>query len=201
MASTSHSPGPSCHLYLTSDPALIILYKLVRDKTTQTLRGHDKISPADEFEFVLHTARIYDRMGCDLLALELVKNWEFLEKSLPHDSLGEGFRVKDMTSVRKVDMMDGWKRHRRRSSITISDEAVIMLRHVGGGKHANDRWMPGGQESTPPHVLENSVPSRPSSGGESGDAAAASSMIKEKPFKPPPPTVFQEPDMSWAFDF
>ena len=197
MASTSHSPGPSSHLYLSSDPALIILYKLVRDKTTQTLRGHDKISPADESQFVLHMARIYDRMGCDILALELVKNWEFLEKSLPHDALGEGYRSKaTMASVRKVDMVDGRKRHRRRSSATISDEAVAMLR----GKHAG-RWVPEGRESTPPHVLEKFVSSRPASESEGGNATVASNIITEKSFKPPPSIMFQEPDMSWAFDF
>lgn len=140
-------------------------------------------------------------MGCDLLALELVKNWEFLEKSLPYDTLGEGFRANTMTSVRKVDMMNGKKRHRRRSSATISDDAVAMLRGVGDGKHANGRWGPEGQGIIPPHVLENTVSSQPGGGGESVGVTAASNMIKEKTFKPPPSIVFQEPDMSWAFDF
>ena len=29
------------------------------------------VSPRAEWEFVLHTANLYERMGCDLLALDL----------------------------------------------------------------------------------------------------------------------------------
>jgi RAVE protein 1 C terminal len=29
------------------------------------------VSPRTEWEFVLHTARLYERMGCDVLALNL----------------------------------------------------------------------------------------------------------------------------------
>ncbi|OTB04577.1 hypothetical protein M426DRAFT_320691 [Hypoxylon sp. CI-4A] len=64
--------------FLTSDPALIVLYSQLRQKTLQTLRGASKVTPGTEWEFVLHNARLYDRMGCDLLGLDLVRNWEFL---------------------------------------------------------------------------------------------------------------------------
>lgn len=57
--------------YLASDPALVVLYKQLRDKTLQTLKGASKISPRAEWEFVTQNARLYDRMGCDLLALDL----------------------------------------------------------------------------------------------------------------------------------
>ncbi|KAK4197613.1 putative regulator of V-ATPase in vacuolar membrane protein [Triangularia verruculosa] len=63
--------------YLTDDPALIILYRQLRQKTLQTLRGATKVTPKVEWEFVLHSAGLYDRMGCDLLGLDLVRNWEF----------------------------------------------------------------------------------------------------------------------------
>ena len=35
---------------------------------------------AREAAFVAETARVYDRMGCDLLALDLVRNWEFVRE-------------------------------------------------------------------------------------------------------------------------
>jgi len=58
-------------LFLTDDPALVVLYSQLRQKTLQTLRGASKVTPRVEWEFVLHNARLYDRMGCDLLALDL----------------------------------------------------------------------------------------------------------------------------------
>lgn len=74
----SSNPDPSSRLFLLNDPALIIFYKYIRERTTTTLKGAHQITPAMEWDFVIDTARVYDRMGCDLLALDLVKNWEFL---------------------------------------------------------------------------------------------------------------------------
>jgi hypothetical protein len=48
-----------------------VLYAQLRAKTLQTLRGATKVTPKVEWAFVLHSARLYDRMGCDLLALDL----------------------------------------------------------------------------------------------------------------------------------
>lgn len=58
-------------LFLTDDPALVVLYSQLRQKTLQTLQGASKITPKVESAFVVHNARLYDRMGCDLLALDL----------------------------------------------------------------------------------------------------------------------------------
>jgi hypothetical protein len=58
-------------LFLTDDPALVVLYSQLRQQTLQTLRGASKIGPKIEWEFVLHSAKLYDRMGCDLLGLDL----------------------------------------------------------------------------------------------------------------------------------
>lgn len=49
----------------------MILYAQLRQKTLQTLRGASKVTPKVEWEFVLHNARLYSRMGCDLLGLDL----------------------------------------------------------------------------------------------------------------------------------
>ena len=58
-------------LFLTDDPALVVLYSQLRQKTLQTLRGAAQITPKVEWAFVMHSARLYERMGCDLLALDL----------------------------------------------------------------------------------------------------------------------------------
>lgn len=68
---TPQTPDLSSKLFLTDDPALVVLYAQLRQKTLQTLRGASKVTPKVEWAFVLHNARLYDRMGCDLLALDL----------------------------------------------------------------------------------------------------------------------------------
>lgn len=50
---------------------MVVLYSQLRQQTLQTLRGASKVSPKVEWEFVLHSAKLYDRMGCDLLGLSL----------------------------------------------------------------------------------------------------------------------------------
>jgi hypothetical protein len=71
LIETPGSPELKSKLFLTDDPALVILYSQLRQKTLQTLRGASKVTPKVEWEFVLHSARLYDRMGCDLLGLDL----------------------------------------------------------------------------------------------------------------------------------
>ncbi|KAI9368435.1 RAVE protein 1 C terminal-domain-containing protein [Aspergillus egyptiacus] len=101
--------------YLSNDPALVVLYKQLREKTLQTLKGASKISSQAEWNFVLRNARLYDRMGCDFLALDLVRHWEFL-KELPSAPLG-----KDGT-INLVDgAVDYRKMLRRRSSLVVAD--------------------------------------------------------------------------------
>ncbi|KAI0484638.1 RAVE protein 1 C terminal-domain-containing protein [Xylariaceae sp. FL0804] len=78
LLETPASPNIEAKLFLTDDPALVVLYSQLRQKTLQTLRGASKVTPRTEWEFVIHNAGLYDRMGCDLLGLDLVRNWEFL---------------------------------------------------------------------------------------------------------------------------
>lgn len=118
---------------MANDPALVVLYKQLREKTLQTLQGASKISPRAEWEFVIQIARLYDRMGCDLLALDLgmfitivsptlaqghcqltlnsVRNWEFLvqPRELPRER------------SRKASVPDLRKLLRRRSSLVVDD--------------------------------------------------------------------------------
>jgi hypothetical protein len=71
LLETPGSPDLKSRLFLTDDPALVILYRQLRQQTLQTLRGASKVTPKVEWEFVLHNARLYGRMGCDLLGLDL----------------------------------------------------------------------------------------------------------------------------------
>lgn len=73
LLETPGSPDIKSRIFLTDDPALVVLYSQLRQQTLQTLRGASKVRPVVEWEFVLHSAKLYDRMGCDLLGLDLGK--------------------------------------------------------------------------------------------------------------------------------
>lgn len=113
LLETPQSPDMQSKLFLTDDPALVVLYSQLRQKTLQTLRGASKVTPKVEWAFVLHNARLYDRMGCDLLALDLVRNWEFL---LPVPTISK--QLGGETDPRKL--------LRRRSSLVVADLPIAM---------------------------------------------------------------------------
>ncbi|KAL4977321.1 RAVE protein 1 C terminal-domain-containing protein [Aspergillus desertorum] len=101
--------------YLSNDPALVVLYRQLREMTLQTLKGASKVSAQAEWDFVLRNARLYDRMGCDLLALDLVRHWEFLKEPPSTQLARDG----------KINLVDGAidyrKMLRRRSSLVVAD--------------------------------------------------------------------------------
>jgi hypothetical protein len=106
--------------YLSNDPALVVLYKQIREKTLQTLKGATQIPPTAEWNFVLRNARLYDRMGCDLLALDLVRHWEFL-RSLPPPSAS----LIIPTALDPDNAVTDYRKLlRRRSSLVIADLPV-----------------------------------------------------------------------------
>jgi len=114
LIETPHSPNLEAKLFLTDDPALVVLYAQLRQKTLQTLRGASKVTPKVEWAFVLHNARLYDRMGCDLLALDLVRNWEFL---LPAPTVFKTLGGE----------LDPRAMMRRRSSLVVADLPVLKV--------------------------------------------------------------------------
>ncbi|ODV89567.1 hypothetical protein CANCADRAFT_17983, partial [Tortispora caseinolytica NRRL Y-17796] len=63
--------------FLVMDPVLIVLYKELSAVTLRTRVGDLAIPPDVEWQFLLRVAYLYDRMGCDVLALDIVKNWKF----------------------------------------------------------------------------------------------------------------------------
>ena len=104
----SEAPNLQVKSYLSSDPALVVLYKQLRGMTLQALKGASKVSPRAEWDFVIQNARLYDRMGCDLLALDLIRNWEFLQQ--PKEPITNGNHPPDPR-----------KMLRRRSSLVVDD--------------------------------------------------------------------------------
>lgn len=134
-AASSPPPEPAqqsleSKLFLTDDPALVILYAHLRTKTLQTLRGAARVAPRVEWAFVLHNARLYERMGCDLLGLDLVRNWEFL-----HAPAAQSGAVEE-GEASAVQPADGYMR-RRGSSLVVADlpaPAVVTEMKSGGMK-------------------------------------------------------------------
>ncbi|KAI9711287.1 MAG: regulator of (H+)-ATPase in vacuolar membrane [Bogoriella megaspora] len=144
LLSPPGSPGVNMQArsFLTDDPALVVLYRQLREKSLQTLKGAAMVPAREEWEFVTHTARLYGRMGCDLLALDLVQNWEFLPptqqastvSALPSQTTVNGTASKRTSPVHSrtpssaLDSFDvgGFnidprKMLRRRSSLVVAD--------------------------------------------------------------------------------
>ncbi|KAI0652289.1 WD repeat-containing protein [Trametes meyenii] len=63
------------------DPSLALLFSQLKSKTLQTAQGTSEISGRTEFNFVLQIARVFCRMGCHVLALDLVRAWSFQRPS------------------------------------------------------------------------------------------------------------------------
>ena len=115
--------------FRNDDPALVVLYQQLREKSLQTLRGALMISGKEEWEFITKTATLLLRMGCDILALDLVRHWEFLqpppatkqeeEQDDAEESVAElpPRRLSRTTS----ESFDPRKLLRRRSSLVVSD--------------------------------------------------------------------------------
>ncbi|KAF7339596.1 WD repeat protein [Mycena sanguinolenta] len=64
------------------DPSLALLFSQLRSKTLQAAKGSSEISGRVEFNFVLQIARVFCRMGCQVLALDLVRSWTFDRPSM-----------------------------------------------------------------------------------------------------------------------
>ena len=119
--------------YLSNDPALVVLYQQLREKTLQTLKGASQVRPREEWEFLLRNARLYDRMGCDLLALDLVRHWEFL---------GAPPTTKTLQTQPAHGFQDGGvdyrKLLRRRSSLVVADLPVRLAEAARASLDAKD---------------------------------------------------------------
>ncbi|KAF2874374.1 RAVE protein 1 C terminal-domain-containing protein [Massariosphaeria phaeospora] len=189
LLSPAETPNFQSKWYLTDDPALVVLYKQLREKSLQTLRGATMVGMREEWEFVLHTAGLYERMGCDVLALDLVKTWEFLapppikvthqplSPAIPRDSF---YAHSSHQSATDFDF-DPRKLLRRRSSLVVAD--MPARGHV-------------------PRMLTESQSSlaEESSGGEDVQVEKKEVNKKEEGKKKPPPTQFKEPEANSLLD-
>lgn len=80
---------------------------------------------------MLHNARLYERMGCDLLGLDLVRNWEFL-----HAPTTAAVEEGEAAGVVQQQPAGGYMR-RRGSSLVVADlpvPAVVTEMKSGGMK-------------------------------------------------------------------
>ncbi|KAL1623343.1 regulator of (H+)-ATPase in vacuolar membrane [Neofusicoccum ribis] len=189
LLSPPDSPSLQSKLFLTDDPALVVLYRQLRDKSLQTLRGALAVTPRAEWEFLVHTARLYERMGCDLLALDLVRSWEFLAPQQPREQLGPlPTRLPPHSShhgplspgagAGATYDIDPRKLLRRRSSLVVAD--LPAREEV---RSALDGFVDevGGEAN-----------------GEVNGSGVANGAAEQK--KKPPPTQFHEPDANSLLD-
>ena len=121
--SPEHNIPLQAKSYLSNDPALVVLYRQLREKTISTLRGATMIKPREEWDFIVRNARLYSRMGCDLLALDLVRNWEFLRAPPPP--------MKRLSRSSAV-VSDPRQLLRRRSSLVVDDIPQVTSPRASG---------------------------------------------------------------------
>ncbi|KAH8998842.1 RAVE protein 1 C terminal-domain-containing protein [Lactarius hatsudake] len=99
------------------DPSLALLFSQLKSKTLQTAKGTSEISGRTEFNFVLQMARVFTRMGCHALALDLVRSWSFDRPSLVTHDPTQHFAPPSPTTARRLHALE--QAMRRRSSIVI----------------------------------------------------------------------------------
>ncbi|KAI4852859.1 hypothetical protein E4T44_01217, partial [Aureobasidium sp. EXF-8845] len=168
--------------FRNDDPALVVLYQQLRAKSLQTLRGALMISGKEEWEFITKTATLLLRMGCDILALDLVRHWEFLQpppatkqEEEPEDSeevVAELPRRKLSRTI--TGDFDPRKLLRRRSSLVVADlpedRPVI---HQDAAPSMLDGWGASPQPKQSSSILDQWVAPAPST------PKAAPSMLEQ----------------------
>ncbi|KAJ3516450.1 hypothetical protein NLJ89_g1100 [Agrocybe chaxingu] len=109
------------------DPSLAVLFSQLRSKTLQAAKGTSEISGRAEFNFVLQIARVFCRMGCHVLALDLVCSWSFARPSTALRSGPTSFAPRDVAApVPSRPLFPLEPALRRRSTIMI-DMDVLSL--------------------------------------------------------------------------
>jgi hypothetical protein len=199
LLSPPETPNFQSKSYLTDDPALVVLYKQLREKSLQTLRGATMIGMREEWDFVLHTAGLYERMGCDTLALDLVRSWEFLLTPPPKVGAGrpplsplmprDSFHAKGPNQAATDFDFDPRKLLRRRSSLVVAD--------LPTREHVKNELA---QEKDGVVEEEDGEDEDETDGDEEEDEESEEEEdIKPAP-KKPPPTQFHEPDANSLLD-
>ena len=207
LLSPPETPNMQSKLFLTDDPALVVLYKQLREKSLQTLRGALSVSPRAEWDFILHTARLYERMGCDMLALDLVRTWEFLKTPPPVRTPSVSYITSSIANERKPSLqsptfagpfgvqtaqafdIDPRKLLKRRSSLVVADLPMEFKTHnltAEGDSIIEEEGATSGINGT---AEEDGMPER-------ADGRNKDEKVKGKRL----PTPFQEPDANSLLD-
>lgn len=137
--------------FLNDDPALVVLYQQLREKSLQTLKGAMMISGKHEWEFITKTASLLLRMGCDVIALDLVRNWEFLQQQPPaRDEAFDASEEQETVAAlpehkhakRESVDFDPRKLLRRRSSLVVADlpDMAKPMTPDGAPRSMLDSW-------------------------------------------------------------
>lgn len=102
------------------------------------MKGASHIRGKDEWDLILRTAGLYSRMGCDLLALNLVSHWQFLEGPEPSPPPQQRQRH-DGAEAASAHMGGHDDRRlwtpghfRRKSSLVIADLPTLEQQHASG---------------------------------------------------------------------
>ncbi|KAI5211485.1 hypothetical protein AUEXF2481DRAFT_1472 [Aureobasidium subglaciale EXF-2481] len=191
--------------FRNDDPALVVLYQQLREKSLQTLRGALMITGQEEWQFITKTATLLLRMGCDILALDLVRHWEFLQ---PHPVVkqeeGEGEESvaelprRKLSRTNTAERFDPRKLLRRRSSLVVADlpEGRPVLSSDNAAPSMLDGWgAPLAQVKQTPSLLDQwSTP------GSSTPKAAPSMFDQWATAELPKQTTKPAPSMldSWS---
>ncbi|KAI4764718.1 hypothetical protein E4T52_03157 [Aureobasidium sp. EXF-3400] len=148
--------------FRNDDPALVVLYRQLREKSLQTLRGALMISGKEEWDFITKTATLLLRMGCDILALDLVRHWEFLQpppamKQEEQDDVEEFVAELPRRKLSRTmtGEFDPRKLLRRRSSLVVADlpEGRPMIQESAAPSML-DGWDTPSTQSKQPSVLD-----------------------------------------------
>ncbi|PPQ62961.1 hypothetical protein CVT24_006067 [Panaeolus cyanescens] len=127
------------------DPSLALLFSQLRTKTLQAAKGTSEISGRSETNFVLQIARVFCRMGCHVLALDLVRSWSFerpvstIRVSSEPPSSTDNKHIASPTPTRAIFALHPTVR--RRSSILI-DMDVTELPSTNRASPTEDQFKP-----------------------------------------------------------
>lgn len=91
--------------WCNNEPALIVEYVFLRDELVKKNQWQNVISLKEEWDFVLQCAREYVRMGCDYLALSLLRTWRFVAADIDTKSSKKSTNVAERAS-KTVDELE-----------------------------------------------------------------------------------------------
>ncbi|KAH3666401.1 hypothetical protein WICMUC_005669 [Wickerhamomyces mucosus] len=196
--------------FLDDDPLLIVLYKNLREKNLHYFQGSLEISPNIEREFILRVSSIYIRMGCDYLALDLVKQWTFFkvenfkrEESYIDLKIGSTEKSNNdlakfglsPTIKRRSSILDSYKSNQQNiNSINNNTTSSILDSYQPSNDIDNSNKNKGIS------ILERYGLAQTNQKSEESLKEIEDYNKKIQNHAPPPKSAFEEPDMS-SFNF